>query len=30
MAEVVGMTRQTNPYEATKAVSIPSFLKDAA
>jgi superfamily II DNA or RNA helicase len=30
MAEVTGLTRQTNAYEATKRVAVPSFLKEAA
>lgn len=30
MQEVVGMTRQTNEYNASRAVSVPAFLKAAA
>lgn len=30
MAEVRGLTRQTNDYNASRRVAVPSFLKDAA
>jgi hypothetical protein len=30
MAEVVGLTRQTNTHNASKSVTVPAFLKEAA